>query len=115
MEQPIYTVLIEYRPGKHRVSVRGVFSRPAKKLPKLEEDNQQNYVDCILEVDHKSAVGFTKLVPEDDLATAQAEIARLKQACQETRSALMDSFGMLGGGEKLNKVFEILNRALQYD
>lgn len=78
MKPPILTVVIEYIMSQSRVAVRGVFVSPAKHLPKLHEENQQNYIDCFLDVDNKLTVGFAKLVPEEDLIEARAEIARLQ-------------------------------------
>lgn len=101
-----FAVVLEYQHAQNQVSVRGVFTSPVKLLPKLSEDNEQNYVDCQLNMDHKGHVGFTGLVPEDYLNQARAEIARLRAACEDARSALIDSPTTAG------KVLEILNEAL---
>jgi hypothetical protein len=58
-------VLIEWRPSKKRVTVRGCWPRDDfKPLPVLEPGNTQHDVQVFEGVDMKSHVGFEGLIEE---------------------------------------------------
>jgi len=57
----IKVVVIEWRPTKNRVTVRGVFAKGSPRLELLEPENIQNYVQVFEGIDHKSNVGFDGL------------------------------------------------------
>lgn len=40
------------------------------------------------------------------------ETDRLRGICHDVKVALLDKFGLFGGGEAVNKIFDILNKAL---
>ncbi|MDR6565488.1 hypothetical protein [Chitinophaga ginsengisegetis] len=46
-------------------------------------------------------------------AASDAEIRRLSEALEETRSMLIHAFGLFGGGVKLNEIFDHLNKAIE--
>ena len=62
----IMRVLIEWRPSKKRVTVRGCWpDADYRRLPLLEPDNIQHDVQVFEGVDMKNHVGFEGLVSEE--------------------------------------------------
>jgi hypothetical protein len=65
MNTRIMVVLIEWRPSKKSVTVRGCWPQDDYRTPeKLEPDNIQHAVQVFEGMDHKNHVGFQGLVSE---------------------------------------------------
>jgi len=63
-DHPVYVVVIEWRPSKGKVSVRGCWSSNqfiSGQVKLLEPDNKQNEVEVFEGFEMKSPVGFQGL------------------------------------------------------
>jgi hypothetical protein len=45
----------------------------------------------------------------------EAEIKRLKDALEQTRSMLLEVYGIFGGGHRVNDIFDHINQTLKPD